>query len=266
MPRSIELFEARAEADPPGARATGSGPPGRRTGERATPTRRSAACATRRAPAITISEALLDQRALAGIGNIWRNETLHAEQVSPWARVGDLDDATLGRLVATARRLLRQSVTVAAGRAPMAVYRRAGRPCRRCGTLIRSAPMTNANPRIDLLVPHLPAGSGRTVSDARVRVRCAPVHLAAAADGWVCGVVIDDGSRDGSRHEVSVRAADLDRLAPGATDPTDLVRRSFAFLVEREPPESILRSFDLPMIGRYFPDYEIVIRRLPPND
>ena len=48
----------------------------------------------------------------------------------------------------------------------------------------------------------------------------------------------------------------LERLAPGADDPIDLVRRSFAFLLEREPKESILRSFDLPEIGRYFPDYE----------
>ena len=45
----------------------------------------------------------------------------------------------------------------------------------------------------------------------------------------------------------------------GADDPVDLVRRSFAFLLEREPKESILRSFDLPVIGRYFPDYERTI-------
>ena len=40
-----------------------------------------------------------------------------------------------------------------------------------------------------------------------------------------------------------------------------MVRRSFEFLLEREPPESILRSFDLTVIGRYFPDYERVIHR-----
>ena len=44
-------------------------------------------------------------------------------------------------------------------------------------------------------------------------------------------------------------------------DPTDLVERSFAFLLEREPRESILRSFDLSVIGRYFPDWERAIRR-----
>ena len=46
-------------------------------------------------------------------------------------------------------------------------------------------------------------------------------------------------------HAVTVATADLERLDPGATDPTDLVRRSFEFLLEREPKESILRTFDL---------------------
>jgi hypothetical protein len=39
------------------------------------------------------------------------------------------------------------------------------------------------------------------------------------------------------------------------------VRRSFEFLLAREPKESILRSFDLPVIGRYFPEFVRVIRR-----
>ena len=53
---------------------------------------------------------------------------------------------------------------------------------------------------------------------------------------------------------------DLADLAPDATEPTDLVRRSFEFLLEREPKASILRRFDLPLIGRYFPEYERTIR------
>jgi hypothetical protein len=60
---------------------------------------------------------------------------------------------------------------------------------------------------------------------------------------------------------VPVSRADLARLAPGASDPEDLVRRSFAFLLEREPKESILRRFELPLIGRYFPEYERTISR-----
>lgn len=78
--------------------------------------------------------------------------------------------------------------------------------------------------------------------------------------GWTCFVAICDGGA-ASEHEVRVSAADLARLAPGAADPTDLVERSFAFLLEREPPSSVLRRFDLPVIDRYFPDYEATIRR-----
>ena len=102
---------------------------------------------------LSISEALLDQRALAGIGNIWRNETLFAERVDPFARVADLDDATLARLVATARRLLRGSAGVVPGRVPLAVYGRAGRPCRRCGTLLRTRPLPGELPRTTYWCP-----------------------------------------------------------------------------------------------------------------
>ena len=79
------------------------------------------------------------------------------------------------------------------------------------------------------------------------------------SDGWTAIVVVTDPDGSSSHHEVTVTRAVLDRLAPGADDPVDLVRRSFAFLLEREPKESILRSFELPVIGRYFPDYEGVI-------
>lgn len=105
----------------------------------------------------TISQALLDQRALAGIGNIWRNETLFAERVDPVALVRDLDDATLTRLMSTARRLLTQSVARVPGRTPMAVYRRTGRPCRRCGTPIRSAPLVTELPRTTYWCPRCQA-------------------------------------------------------------------------------------------------------------
>lgn len=90
------------------------------------------------------------------------------------------------------------------------------------------------------------------------------VDVACSGDahaGWTCFVVILDGQRRVSEHEVRVAAGDLARLAPGAADPTDLVERSFAFLLERESPGSILRSFDVTVIGRFFPDYEATIRR-----
>jgi hypothetical protein len=78
--------------------------------------------------------------------------------------------------------------------------------------------------------------------------------------GWRCTVMVRDREHELSRHEVTVRRADLDRLAPGDPEPVRLVSASFAFLLEREPPSSILRSFDLMVIGRYFPEYEDVIR------
>jgi hypothetical protein len=88
-----------------------------------------------------------------------------------------------------------------------------------------------------------------------IDVVCAPT-----TGGWACVVMASDG-RGSTRHEVSVTAADLARLAPRAAEPTDLVRRSFEFLLEREPKESILRSFELPVIGRYFSEYDREISR-----
>ncbi len=84
-----------------------------------------------------VAEALLDQRALAGIGNEVRNETLWQGAVSPWARLRDLDDATLRRLVGIAREVLREGA--ASGRRPRHAYRRAGRPCPRCGVPVEVA-------------------------------------------------------------------------------------------------------------------------------
>jgi hypothetical protein len=75
-----------------------------------------------------------------------------------------------------------------------------------------------------------------------------------AGDGWDCTVTVRDRSE--TRHCVRVSRANLTRLAPGASDPVSLVEASFAFLLEHEPKESILRDFDLSVIARYFPDYE----------
>jgi hypothetical protein len=86
------------------------------------------------------------------------------------------------------------------------------------------------------------------------------VEVTPEPDGWRCKVTVADPTSE-TTHDVRVSRADLDRLHPGADDPGDLVRRSFEFLLAREPKESILRSFDLAVIGRYFPDYERTIRR-----
>ena len=87
-----------------------------------------------------------------------------------------------------------------------------------------------------------------------VDVRCEP-----SGGGWTCRVTVG-GPGAPTTHVVSVSNADLARLAPGAPDPGDLVRRSFVFLLACEPRESILGRFDLPLIGRYFPEYEREIR------
>jgi hypothetical protein len=80
------------------------------------------------------------------------------------------------------------------------------------------------------------------------------VTAAVVSDGWDCMVTVRNGRE--TRHRVRVSRADLARLAPGASDPVNLVEASFAFLLEREPTESILRDFDVTVIGTYFPDYE----------
>lgn len=63
-----------------------------------------------------------------------------------------------------------------------------------------------------------------------------------------------------TQHRVRVTASDLDRFAEARTT-EELLRESFRFLLERESNTSILDSFDLPLIGRYFPEYEREIRK-----
>ncbi len=71
--------------------------------------------------------------------------------------------------------------------------------------------------------------------------------------------IIEKGSE--STHRVSLTQNDYGRLSGGKIDAQELIKRSFEFLLEREPKESILPQFDLPLIGRYFPEYELELRR-----
>jgi hypothetical protein len=68
-------------------------------------------------------------------------------------------------------------------------------------------------------------------------------------------VTVQEGGST-SRHSVTLSQADYERLAGGLADAETLVEESFRFLLEREPKESILSRFELPVIGRYFPEYE----------
>jgi endonuclease-8 len=98
-----------------------------------------------------IGEALLDQRNVAGIGNIWKSESCHLAGISPWRTVENVSDAEAREIVRAARPLMQLSaerggriVTVDPSRPVRGrenrtwVYGRAGLPCRRCGTLVRS--------------------------------------------------------------------------------------------------------------------------------
>jgi endonuclease VIII len=85
----------------------------------------------------TIGEALLDQRVVAGIGNIWRSESLWHARVSPWSRPADPQQEELLAIVTYAAELMGGARD---GTRPRhEVYRRTGRPCRRCGSRITSA-------------------------------------------------------------------------------------------------------------------------------
>jgi endonuclease VIII len=99
----------------------------------------------------SIAESLLDQRALAGIGNQVRNEVLWEARVSPHAATRDVDDGTLRELIDRAREVLLTGA--ATGRRPRRVYRRAGRPCPRCGTLVRVEHQGADLPRLTFWCP-----------------------------------------------------------------------------------------------------------------
>jgi len=81
-----------------------------------------------------IADVLLNQRVAAGIGNIWKSESLFACGINPFRKVKDIDD--LEKLFLAARALLNQSA--AGERARLNVYSRGGQPCRKCGTAIES--------------------------------------------------------------------------------------------------------------------------------
>jgi endonuclease-8 len=101
-------------------------------------------------PSREIGPALLDQRNLAGIGNLYKTEALFLAGVTPWTPVSDVPD--LAALVNRARRLLlanrdhwQQTTTGSLRKGEDHwVFERSGRPCRRCGTRIRSAEQVEA--------------------------------------------------------------------------------------------------------------------------
>jgi endonuclease-8 len=88
------------------------------------------------APARQLGNALLDQRAVAGIGNVWRTEALWRARLSPWLPLAEVRDEELMEALRQAARLMRASLE--GGRVQRTIYRRPGHPCPRCGAAIRS--------------------------------------------------------------------------------------------------------------------------------
>lgn len=97
----------------------------------------------RRLGSVPVGELLLDQRVTAGIGNVYRCEALWQRKVNPWKRTGDLSDEELAGLFEVARHAMLANLEGGFSRrfpgyGRGAVHGRAGRPCPRCGTLIKA--------------------------------------------------------------------------------------------------------------------------------
>ncbi|MDN5795374.1 MAG: Fpg/Nei family DNA glycosylase [Intrasporangium sp.] len=127
-----------------------------------------------RARPVTLAEALLDQRNLAGLGTIWMAETLFAERVNPWAEASGLAEDILVRVVLRAHALLDQSrrhdVPSSTGfrrrGESLYVHGRSGRPCRRCGVPVRMAPLgAGLHDRAVFYCPACQGGLGPTDDD-----------------------------------------------------------------------------------------------------
>ena len=84
------------------------------------------------------------------------------------------------------------------------------------------------------------------------------VKVRESGDGHVAEITVKD--RETTTHRVRISRAERERY--GATDVADLVKRSFEFLLAREPNTSILREFDLSTIERYYPEYPREIARI----
>jgi len=103
--------------------------------------------------ASAIGDALLDQRAVAGFGNVYRSELCFLERLSPFTPVAEVPDSTLRRLLERGAVLVRANsaggarVTTDHGTpGALNVYGRTGRPCRRCGTVIQSTVVRRETP------------------------------------------------------------------------------------------------------------------------
>jgi endonuclease-8 len=118
--------------------------------------------------AAPIHEVLLDQRVIAGIGNVLKSEVLFVAGVNPFAATGSLDEAVTSKLLSVSLRLMAMNVNPSPAAGPsfgrrttgsldprnrLFVYGRGGKPCRRCGTRIEST-KTGLDARLTYWCPH----------------------------------------------------------------------------------------------------------------
>jgi endonuclease-8 len=89
-------------------------------------------------PTRGIGDALLDQRNVAGIGNLWKSESCWDAAVDPWRRVGEVSDAEALAVIEAARPRMFESARTGRQGEGRKVFRRHGEPCARCGTTIRA--------------------------------------------------------------------------------------------------------------------------------
>ena len=109
-------------------------------------------------PDLRLGDALLGQRLVAGIGNIFRSEGCFEARIDPNTPLAAVTDQELVEVLSNTRRLMHEAVDT--GRQPSRVYRRAGRPCPRCGTAIASRAQGDSA-RISYWCPRCqPGGSG----------------------------------------------------------------------------------------------------------
>jgi endonuclease-8 len=118
----------------------------------------AAVAGLRASPERELGDALLDQRLIAGIGNIFKSEACFTAKADPWCTIGQLPDTELQEVLEAARRLMQESVD--SGRPNPAVYRRAGQPCPVCGTRIAAHGQGDANRRT-YWCPRCQAGESR---------------------------------------------------------------------------------------------------------
>jgi endonuclease-8 len=98
-------------------------------------------------PGRPIGDALLDQRTVAGIGNIWKAEGCWEARVDPWRAVRDVSDAEALAIVSGMRPRMQRSALEGPRSIEARVYRRVGRPCPRCGAAVVARGQGDANRR-----------------------------------------------------------------------------------------------------------------------